>query len=341
MASIRFGVVGTGKIADFTARAISQADSASLSSVASRRHTGAKEFAREHGIPNVYPDWRSLVEAEDSDAIYVASPTTSREEICFAALANHKHLLCEKPFLNTASVDKIAARAQSEGLAFMDATHFTHHPRTARIIQWEKKYLGQVNRVRSAFFIPMMDRDNIRFNSQKEPTGAIGDIGWYNMRAIVEYMRPTGAIKTISGAIKRDSQTGTIISGAGLIEFASGQTSTFDFGYDSGVWQMDLDILGENGLIQLDNFVLDWRDSAVFYNPEYTPEFVIRRGEASPDEFEHQQVPIERSQAVQMIEDFCHLTTPDNQVDRIQAIERARATQSLIDQYCLAVGVAV
>ncbi|WHI46752.1 hypothetical protein [Microbulbifer sp. VAAF005] len=42
-----------------------------------------------------------------------------------------------------------------------------------------------------------------------------------------------------------------------------------------------------------------------------------------------------------MIEDFCHLTTPDNQVDRIQAIERARATQSLIDQYCQAVGVAV
>ncbi|WP_444907977.1 Gfo/Idh/MocA family protein [Microbulbifer sp. SSSA008] len=341
MASIRFGVVGTGYIAGFTARAISQAGNASLSSVASRRHTAAKEFAREHGIPNVYPDWRSLVEAEDSDAIYVASPTTSREEICLVALANHKHLLCEKPFLNTASVAKIAARAQSEGLAFMDATHFTHHPRTAKIIQRQKNYLGQVNRVHSAFFIPMMDRDNIRFNSQKEPTGAIGDIGWYNMRAIVEYMRPTGAIKTISGAIKRDSQTGTIISGAGLIEFASGQTSTFDFGYDSGVWQMDLDILGENGLIQLDNFVLDWRDSAVFYNPEYTPEFVIRRGEASPDEFEHQQVPIERSQAVQMIEDFCHLTTPDNQVERTKAIERARATQSLIDQYCQAVGVAV
>ncbi|WP_445361619.1 Gfo/Idh/MocA family protein [Microbulbifer sp. EKSA005] len=341
MASIRFGVVGTGKIADFTARAISQADSASLSSVASRRHSGAKEFAHEHGIPNVYPDWRSLVEAEDSDAIYVASPTTSREEICFAALANHKHLLCEKPFLNTASVDKIAAKAQSEGLAFMDATHFTHHPRTARIIQWEKKYLGPVNRIRSAFFASMMDRNNIRFDSHKEPTGAIGDIGWYNMRAIVEYMRPTGAIKAISGAIKRDSQTGTIISGAGLIEFASGQTSTFEFGYDSGVWQMDLDILGESGLIQLDDFVLDWRDSAAFYNPEYTPEFVVRRGQASPDKFEHQQVPIEQSQAVQMIENFCCLTGPDNQVDRIQAIERARATQSLIDQYCQAVGVAI
>ncbi|WP_445358158.1 Gfo/Idh/MocA family protein [Microbulbifer sp. ANSA005] len=341
MPKLRFGIVGSGAIADFTCKAISRANSACLSSVASRRYSQAKEFAREQQIPNTYEDWKSLLEAQDSDAIYVASPTTSREEICLAALANHKHLLCEKPFLNTASVDKIAAKAQSEGLAFMDATHFTHHPRTAKIIQRQKNYLGQVNRVHSAFFIPMMDRDNIRFNSQKEPTGAIGDIGWYNMRAIVEYMRPTGAIKTISGAIKRDSQTGTIISGAGLIEFASGQTSTFDFGYDSGVWQMDLDILGENGLIQLDNFVLDWRDSAVFYNPEYTPEFVIRRGEASPDEFEHQQVPIERSQAVQMIEDFCHLTTPDNKVDRIQAIERARATQSLIDQYCQAVGVAV
>ncbi|WP_444914068.1 Gfo/Idh/MocA family protein [Microbulbifer sp. TRSA007] len=126
MPKLYFGVVGTGEIADFTARAISQAGNARLSSVASRRYTSTKEFAREHGIPNDYPDWRSLVEAQDSHAIYVASPTTSRKEICLAALANHKHLLCEKPFLNTASVDKIAARAQPEGLTFMDATHFTH-----------------------------------------------------------------------------------------------------------------------------------------------------------------------------------------------------------------------
>ncbi|WP_444933490.1 hypothetical protein [Microbulbifer sp. JTAC008] len=68
---------------------------------------------------------------------------------------------------------------------------------------------------------------------------------------------------------------------------------------------------------------------------------MVRRGQASPDKFEHQQVPIERSLAVQMIEDFYSLTTPDYQVDHIQAIERAHTTQSLIDQYCQAVGVAI
>ncbi|WP_444957982.1 Gfo/Idh/MocA family protein [Microbulbifer sp. ZKSA002] len=341
MANIRFGIVGTGKIADFTARAISLSDSVSLASVASRRHTRAEDFAREHQIPNVYPDWKSLVEAEDSEAIYVATPTASREEICLAALDNHKHLISEKPFLNTASLHRITKKAQETGLAFMDATHFTHHPRTAEIIRQQTKLLGPVERIRSAFFTPMMDRDNIRFAPQQEPTGAIGDICWYNMRAVIEFMRPTTGVKTIAGAIKRDSQTGAIVSGAGLIEFTSGQTSTFGFGYGAGVWQTDLDIHGEHGLIQLDDFVLDWRNGFSFTNPEFIPEFIIGHKLAPPGDFTHQQVPIQKSQEVQMIENFCRLTSPDNQVGRIQAIERAHSTQSLIDQYCQAVGVAI
>ncbi|MCO1335884.1 Gfo/Idh/MocA family oxidoreductase [Microbulbifer sp. OS29] len=340
MSKLRFGVIGSGRIADFTARAISRADSACLSSVASKHYAHAQDFAREHHV-TAYKDWHSLLEAEDLDVIYVATPTAQREAICLAALANRKHLISEKPFLNTASLNRITARAQAEGLAFMDATHFTHHPRTAETIRQQTQFLGPVNRIHSAFFTPMMDRDNIRFDPHQEPTGAIGDICWYTMRAIIEFMRPTGEVKTIAGAIKRDTQTGTIVSGAGLIEFTSGQTSTFGFGYDAGVWQTDLDIHGERGLIQFDDFVLDWRNDITFSNPEYTPEFIIGHEQALPGEFKHQQVPIRKSQEVQMIENFCRLTRPNADIERSQSIERTQKTQLLIDQYCQAVGIAV
>ncbi|MCO1334218.1 hypothetical protein MO867_07660 [Microbulbifer sp. OS29] len=50
--------------------------------IASRRYSRAKEFAREHKIPNTDQDWNALVETRDSDAIYVATYTAGREDIC-------------------------------------------------------------------------------------------------------------------------------------------------------------------------------------------------------------------------------------------------------------------
>ena len=33
------------------------------------------------------------------------------------------------------------------------------------------------------------DRDNIRFDPTQEPMTALGDMAWYSMRAVVEYLR--------------------------------------------------------------------------------------------------------------------------------------------------------
>ncbi|MFA0812586.1 Gfo/Idh/MocA family protein [Microbulbifer epialgicus] len=339
MPDIRFGIIGSGMIADITARAIDQASGACVAAVASKHFTKAKKFANEHSIATVYETWQKLIEATNIDAVYVATPTTSKEEISLAALTNGKHLISEKPFLNSASVRKMADQALSEGLAFMDATHFTHHPRTAHVIQQQKKSIGTVNRIHTVFFFPFLERDNIRFNPKMEPTGAIGDIGWYCMRAIVEYLRPTGPIQAVSGAVKHDQQTGAIISGAGLIEFSSNQTSTFEFGFDAGTCAMDLCILGENGLIQLDDFVLDWKDSFVFDNPGYTAGFTLRQGLVSPEEFQHFEVATQKPQTVYMIENFCHMVTAGDIDQRSAAAERATHTQELLDQYCRSVGL--
>ena len=86
----------------------------------------------------------------------------------------------------------------------MDGTHFAHHPRTINIKQKRDERLGDVWSVASAFQFNLPDRSNIRFNPELEPMGAIGDAGWYNMRAAVEYLPSHVELDTVSSHLRRD-----------------------------------------------------------------------------------------------------------------------------------------
>lgn len=335
--SFTFAIIGSGMIAGVMARAIQDAPQADLVAVTSRRAESARDFAREHGIGRVFETWQELLAADGIDAVYVATPTAVREEIALAVLDSGRHLISEKPFLDAASAERLAERAMAKGLAFMDATHFTHHPRTQEVIETQRTRLGHPGSVNTSFFFPFMDRDNIRFDPAREPTGAIGDMGWYNMRAIVEFLRPHGAPVRVAGQVRRDKDSGAVIRGAGLMVFADGQTSTFDFGYDAGVCQMDLTILGEHGLIRLDDYVLDWKDGFAFDHPEHPTGFVVRQEMAAPHEFERHTSAQGPRQAVQLVEHFVAMAQAPDSPEREQARQRAVATQRLVDAFVASV----
>ena len=63
---------------------------------------------------------------------------------------------------------------------------------------------------------------------------ALGDMGWYSMRAVVEYLRPTGKISVCTTVAQRDLKTTAVLRAAGVIAFADGSVSTFDIGYTAG-----------------------------------------------------------------------------------------------------------
>ena len=68
---IRWGIVGTGGIANGMAGTIKQAARAELAAVSSRKMETAKEFATRHGIPGVYDSWQKMASSKAIDAIYV------------------------------------------------------------------------------------------------------------------------------------------------------------------------------------------------------------------------------------------------------------------------------
>ena len=150
MNTIRWGIVGTGGIATSMAGMIKLADVSEIGAVSSRRMETAQAFAQDHDVSNAFDPWQEMVDSGLVDAIYVATPTSVREEICIAAAKAGKHVLGEKPFASLPSVRRITEACRDNNVAFMDGTHFVHHPRTLHIKQSREDALGFVWSVASA-----------------------------------------------------------------------------------------------------------------------------------------------------------------------------------------------
>ena len=291
---LRWGIVGTGGIANSMAPRIHQADGADLIAVSSRRMESAKSFADKHGASRAFDSWAEMLEWDGVDAIYVATPTSVREEICVAAANHGKHVLGEKPFANLASLQAITSACKANGVGFMDGTHFVHHPRTAQIKSDTAEMVGWPWSIDSAFQFGLADKTNIRYNPKLEPYGAIGDAGWYNMRVAVEYSAPGVEIKSVEAFLRRDPDTGAAVSGSGVIVFDDGSTNTWNCGFESGAGIMDLRISGEKGVIKLDDFLS--------HRPRDTPaDFEYRQ---NWNETEFIEVPSDKPAATLMFEDF-------------------------------------
>jgi predicted dehydrogenase len=328
---IRFGVVGAGYIAQVTAAAMAEAAGATLAAVASRRRERAEWIAASYEGVTVFDDWRALVASDDVDAVYVATPTAAREPIAVAAAEAGKHVLAEKPFANLASLRRIAGACRAAGTAFMDGTHFVHHPRTLQLQRELHARIGEVRAITSCFFFPSDDRANIRLDPRQEPTGAIGDMAWYSMRAVVAFVAAEAVPVSATGCAEKDAVTGAIVRGAGMLRLSGGCTSTWDVGYNTGAFVQDLTLLGERGLIALDDFVLDWAGGFPIPSPEHVAGFTQRAGLATPSAFERVATPADRRQAVLMVEAFTELARAPGGRAAEASIVASERTQALLD----------
>lgn len=326
-----FGIVGTGMIAGVIADSIAASTNAELIAVSGRRIDTARHFADTRPGVAAVQGHDALIARTDVAAVYVATPTVAKEDITLAAIAAGKHVLVDKPFMNAASLLRMTQAAAAKGVAFMDATHFVHHPRTAAIKNAAADTLGAPRSLHTAFYFPFSERTNIRFDTGAEPMGAVGDMAWYSMRAVVEYLRPRGHIVQVAAVPERDPQTGAVIQASGLIAFDGGEVSTFDVGYTAGTILMDLQLLGTKGVVAMDDFVLDWTNSFAFKNSDIMTGYSHRTGLATRKDVRFVSTPSGVSGDVAMIQAFAELAVSGNASRRAEWAGSALKTQEYLD----------
>ncbi len=316
--TLRWGVVGTGSIANKMAGAILGAEGAELSAVSSRRMESAQAYADRHGAAHAFDSWAEMAASDKVDAIYVATPTSVREEICIAAARGRKHVLGEKPLASLASVRRILAAAQSNDVAFMDGTHFAHHPRTAELQSKRDGWIGATTLVDSTCAFNLKDRSNIRYNTELEPMGAIGDVGWYNMRAAVECLPDGLQLEGVSAVLRRDDETGAAMGGHGELRFAGGVRSTWSCGFDAEGSSMHVHIEGEAGELEMPGFLFQERDNSA--------RLVVKEAGAEP---KTHRVASDKPGSVLMFEDMAAAAADASL--RAGWAERTLRTQALLD----------
>lgn len=154
MHEVRWGIVGTGRMAATIAAELQAAHGLGmrLVAVASRDADRGRLFAARHTVPG-QPSPRAWtgVEAlaqDELDAVYVATPHVRHAADALACLAGGKAVLCEKPFtLNAAEAERVAAAARAGGRFLMEALWTRFLPAIAALR--ERLAGGALGRVRT------------------------------------------------------------------------------------------------------------------------------------------------------------------------------------------------
>ena len=116
--SVRFGILGAGRIGKVHARAVAATTGAALVAVSDPMEAAAKEVARDYGCAIRSID--EIAAAGDIDAVVICTPTDTHADLIEKFVRAGKHVFCEKPVdLDVARVKAALATVKSEGGTLM------------------------------------------------------------------------------------------------------------------------------------------------------------------------------------------------------------------------------
>jgi predicted dehydrogenase len=134
MGTVRWAVVGPGRIAAKVVRDFRHVPGAEPVAVASRSAQRAAAFAAEHGLATAHDSYTAVVEDPDVDVVYIATPHPMHRAVALAALRAGKAVLVEKAFTVTpAATREIAALAAETGVFAMEAMWTRFQPAVVRL----------------------------------------------------------------------------------------------------------------------------------------------------------------------------------------------------------------
>lgn len=132
MQTIRFAVIGTGRITDWVLQGAQEDGRFCLAAVCSRDGQRAADFIAAHpGWPDakVFTSVEELAAAEDIDAVYIGTPNSTHFEFARTCLEAGKHVLCEKPLVTSAALAReLAETARRRKCLLMEAMISTLNP---------------------------------------------------------------------------------------------------------------------------------------------------------------------------------------------------------------------
>lgn len=203
---IKFGVIGSGWIAEEFVKGATLVDGFTFSAMYSRTEEKGREFAGKFGGAKVYTNLDEFAKS-DIDAVYIASPNFLHYPQSKLMLENGKHVLCEKPITeNEEEFIELCELAERHGLIYTEAIMMLHLPYRNEI----KSKLSSLGNITTAHFdfsqlsskYPALIRgENPNIFNPKMKTGCLRDLGIYCFYPAIDFFGVPQKIISASGKV--------------------------------------------------------------------------------------------------------------------------------------------
>ncbi len=247
---LRWGVLGTARIADAVVKGIKYSANSTLVAIASRDLETARDWAAPRDVPNSFGSYEEMLSSDLIDAVYIPLPNGLHKEWSIKAAEQGKHVLCEKPISTGAQdVEELIAAAQKNNVKIMEAFMYRFHPQTAQTLRMVADgRVGDLRIIRATFDFRLKRPNDVRW-SKELGGGALLDVGSYcvNMSNLVAGALP---ISVTASAVWAPS--GVDMSLIGTLEYPDNLLASIDCSFQVGTaMQQRLSISGTEGLISV------------------------------------------------------------------------------------------
>ena len=244
---VRWGILGTGKIARAFATALKDTPDAQLAGVGSRNLASAEFFTREFG-GKAYASYGDLVAAPDVDLVYVGTPHPMHYANVRLALEAGKGVLCEKAFtVNRAQAEELVRIARDRNLFLMEAMWTRFLPALAEVRRIvDSGEIGAVRQVNADLGFKAEFGPEHRLMNPVLGGGALLDLGIYPLSMASFFLGPVSGVT----ALAEMTETGVDMQTVFTLKHEGGTVSSCACSLRSRT-PTELTISGTKGFIRL------------------------------------------------------------------------------------------
>ena len=282
---LRWGILGTARIADALVPALQGATNCALVAIASRQGETARAWAATRQVPMTFGSYDEMLASDAIDAVYIPLPNALHKEWAIRAAQHGKHVLCEKPLAaNAADAQEMAAAADTAGVRLMEAFMYRFHPQTRRLHALVAEgAVGQVKNVRANFGFYLSREGDVRWSTELAG-GALLDVGCYcvNIARLLLDAEPVAA-----SARAVWTKGGVDESLAGVLEFANGALALIGASVQTGPGaDQSLLVSGTRGRLSVTHpFRMGTEPTSILLNNGESPDQVTSIAVPGADEY--------------------------------------------------------
>ena len=253
--SIRWGIIGCGDVTEVkSGPAYQNTEGFELLAVMRRDAEKAADYALRHQVPKHYADANALINDDEIDAVYIATPPDSHRQYALAVAEAGKPCCIEKPMAPSFAESREVYEAfEKKNIPLFVAYYRRTLPRFLKIKEWiDTKAIGEVRHIRWFLSkrpnaIDLSGEYNWRTDAKVAPAGYFDDLASHGLDLFAyllgDFENVTGIALNQQGLYTaKDAITGNWSHKSGI----TGE-GTWNFGCDRS--EDTVEIFGSTGKI--------------------------------------------------------------------------------------------